>query len=78
MRRSAATITVLLLALTSADPAFAGKKNAPLPEDPTQDALMISAGFLNGHPDLRFRLLALEKRQAGKLDDAFKIGRAHV
>ncbi|WP_312346413.1 hypothetical protein [Stenotrophomonas acidaminiphila] len=72
MRRSAATITVLLLALASTNPVFAGKKNAPLPDDPTQDALMISAGFLNGHPDLRFRLLALEKRQAGKLDDAFK------
>lgn len=72
MRRSAPTIAVLLLAMTTASPAWAKKSNAAPPPDPTQDALMLTAGFLNGHPDLRFRLLALEKRQAGKLDDAFK------
>jgi len=72
MRRSAATITVLLLAMASTDLALARKNNAAPPPDPTQDSLMITAGFLNGHPDLRFRLLALEKRQAGKLDDAFR------
>lgn len=32
---------------------------------------MITAGFLNGHPDLRFRLLALERREAGKQQEAF-------
>jgi hypothetical protein len=63
MRRSAATLTVLLLAMASTDLAWAGKNTAPLTEDPTQDALMISAGFLNGHPDLRFRLLALVLRR---------------
>lgn len=42
------------------------------PTDPTQDRLMISAGFLSAHPDLRFRLLGLEKHKAGKREDAFR------
>lgn len=42
------------------------------PPDPSEDQLMITAGFLNGHPDLRFRLLALEKHKAGKREDAFR------
>jgi len=46
--------------------------NDPAPPDPTQDKLMITAGFLNGHPDLRFRLLALEKYKAGKREDALR------
>lgn len=33
---------------------------------------MITAGFLNGHPDLRFRLLGLEKHKAGDLERAFR------
>lgn len=60
---------MLLLALI-AGPLHAAAPKAP--EDPTQDTLMITAGFLSGHPDLRFRLLALEKRESGKQDDAFK------
>ncbi|HYQ23576.1 hypothetical protein [Stenotrophomonas sp.] len=32
---------------------------------------MITAGFLSGHPDLRFRLLGIEKRDAGKMEQAF-------
>lgn len=73
MIRSPSLITgLLLLALASAAPAATKKDNAAPPPDPTQDKVMITAGFLNGHPDLRFRLLALEKREAGKLDDAFR------
>lgn len=45
---------------------------APGPTDPTQDRLMVSAGFLNGHPDLRFRLLGLEKHKAGDREGAFR------
>ena len=33
----------------------------PLPKDPTADPVLIAAGFLNGHPDLRFRLAGLEQ-----------------
>lgn len=50
----------------------AEKKVAALPADPTTDPLLITAGFLSGHPDLRFRLLGMEKRTAGDFDAAFK------
>jgi len=43
------------------------------PPDPTQDPVLITAGFLSGHPDLRFRMRALEKHAAGKLDEAFRL-----
>lgn len=45
---------------------------SPAPPDPTGDRLMMSAGFLSAHPDLRFRLLGLEKHKAGKREDAFR------
>src|SRR3546814_3573180 len=32
----------------------------PLPPDPTEDPVMVTSGFLNSHPDLRYRLLGME------------------
>lgn len=61
-----------LLALAGAAPVQAGEKPSAMPADPSQDRLLITAGFLNGHPDLRFRLLALEKREAENQEDAFR------
>ena len=53
--------------------AFAGAaEKTPPPPDPTADPLMISAGFLGWHPDLRFRLLGLDAIKAHKDADAFK------
>jgi len=46
---------------------------ANAPPDPTQDPVLITAGFLSGHPDLRLRMLALEKHTAGKPEDAFRL-----
>ena len=60
-----------LLVLATAAPVFADN-NATPPADPTEDQLMITAGFLNGHPDLRFRLLGLEKHKAGDREKAFQ------
>lgn len=42
------------------------------PKDPTSDHLMMSAGFLSGHPDLRYRLLGLDELKQGKHEDALK------
>lgn len=42
------------------------------PPDPTKDPLMLSAGFLTAHPDLRYRLLGLDEMKQGKHDDAFR------
>lgn len=64
--------TFLLLALALSAPAQAQKNPSVAPPDPSQDRLLITAGFLNGHPDLRFRLLALEKREAEKQEEAFR------
>lgn len=35
-------------------------ERTPLPDDPTEDPIMMSAGFLSSHPDLRYRLLGVE------------------
>ncbi len=50
--------TLLLLALLAAPLAVSGA--SPV-EDPTQDKLMVTGGFLTAHPDLRFRLLGIEE-----------------
>ena len=53
--------------------ALAQKSSASAsPPDPTKDALMLSAGFLTAHPDLRYRLLGLEEMKQGEHEDAFR------
>ena len=42
------------------------------PPDPTADPLLLSAGFLTAHPDLRYRLLGLGEMKEGKFEDAFR------
>ncbi len=58
------------LALACSSFAMADTHTSQPPPDPSQDKAMVTAGFLSGHPDLRFRLLGLEKRDAGKQEDA--------
>lgn len=70
MKQGNIAMIMLALLLVGAAPAWAG--NAPPPPDPTQDRLLLTAGFLGSHPDLRFRLLGLEKREADKQPEAFK------
>lgn len=66
--KNSIAFSILLLAFTGVATAQAGTA----PADPTEDQLMITAGFLNGHPDLRFRLLGLEKHKAGDREKAFR------
>ena len=64
---------LLLLASLCAAPASAADKSVgakPLP-DPTQDELMMSAGFLSSHPDLRFRLNGQKRYEEGEYAEAF-------
>lgn len=68
MRVSPACLAAALMLALSA-PANAW---APPPPDPTEDPVMMAAGFLSGHPDLRYRLLGLEKMKDEKYEDAFK------
>lgn len=66
----------LLLLLACVQPeAFAqSTKNAP-PPDPTADPLLRAAGFLESHPDLRYRLIGLEKYDKKEHDDALRFFR---
>ena len=57
-----------LLAASLAAPALGADSK---PVNPDIDEAMIRAGFLNSHPDLRYRLLGLQERRQGKLADAF-------
>lgn len=63
-------IPSMLLALQVPGAALAQSRSAS--SDPTEDALMLSAGFLTAHPDLRYRLLGLEEYKQGKFDDALR------
>lgn len=65
-------VGVLLAAMMASPLAWSAEpaKKAP-PKDPTEDAIMMSGGFLSGHPDLRYRLNGQWEYQQGKYEDAF-------
>lgn len=42
------------------------------PSDPTEDPVMLSAGFLSAHPDLRYRLLGLDEFKQGEHERAMR------
>ena len=42
------------------------------PPDPTEDHLMMSAGFLSAHPDLRYRLHGMDEFKQGNHEDALR------
>jgi uncharacterized protein len=66
-------VLVMLGMLQASAVALAQKSSASAPPpDPTKDALMMSAGFLTAHPDLRYRLLGLDEMKQGKHEDAFR------
>jgi len=64
-------LLALALPVTSLAAPPAAKGPSTLRADPTEDPLLISAGFLNGHPDLRFRMLGMEKQRANDLQAAY-------
>ncbi|KAB8172439.1 hypothetical protein FKV24_014845 [Lysobacter maris] len=69
MKRSIRIVTAALLLVGAAS--LAQAQDGP-PPDPTADPLMISAGFLSAHPDLRYRLLGLERYREQRFEDAFR------
>lgn len=58
----------MLLAVSVPAAAAAQKKSEPLPPDPTEDPMLLAAGFLQQHPDLAYRKYGMdalkEKRYA--------------
>lgn len=71
MKRWTPLLLLPMLALLPFDGHATDRKSETMPADPTADPLMITAGFLSGHPDLRFRLLGMEKRAGGNLEAAY-------
>lgn len=62
----------LISALQAPITANAQSPSSSTPPDPTADRLIMSAGFLSAHPDLRYRLLGLEEFRKGNHEDAFR------
>ena len=65
---------LLFVALLLCSPAIlaADEKSSAPPPDPTADPLMMTAGFLSWHPDLRYRLHGLEAMKKEEYENAFK------
>lgn len=60
---------LLTAALAAALPALPA---AAASDDPAADRELVSAGFLTGHPDMKYRLMGLQAFKAGKNDDALR------
>ena len=72
MKRTRTTASVLAFLLAACIPAMALAGTKDKPANPDIDESMIRAGFLNSHPDMRYRLLGLEERKQGKHANAFR------
>ena len=72
MKRHLSATVVLLSFLLACPATSAGDGNPGKPVNPDIDEGMIRAGFLNSHPDVRYRLLGLEENKHGKHADAFR------
>lgn len=69
------SLTLLFSALLASAPLPATaeqKASKGALEDPIADPMLATAGFLSAHPDLRNRLLGLEKRKQNNHEEAFR------
>lgn len=66
--------TLLLCAALSAASALVHAAN-PVPPDPEDQPLLITAGFLDHHQDLKYRKYGMEAYKAGRFDDALRLFR---
>jgi TPR repeat protein len=71
--RFRATLLTLPLLAALAAPAFAAQN--VVPPDPTEDPMLITAGFLDHHQDMKYRLLGLEAYNEKRYDDAMRFFR---
>lgn len=72
--RPALAVFALATLLGSFQGVAAEGRNAP-PRDPTGDRLLRMGGFLDSHPDLRFRLLGMERLQQERYEEALRFFR---
>lgn len=71
--RFRATFVALSLLAALSAPAFAAQK--VVPPDPTEDPMLITAGFLDHHQDMKYRLLGLEAYNEKRFEDAMRFFR---
>lgn len=62
----------MLMALLAMAAGAHAQNQKAAPPDPTDDPLMIAAGFLNAHPDLQYRMYGLDAYKAKQYDKAFR------
>lgn len=75
MPRSLSRMIVLVAALGAARalaPAAAFAAEERDPPDPLNDPMMITAGFLTHHPDMKYRILGMKAYGAQRFDDAMR------
>lgn len=72
--RSRTTNALLMASLLACiqQSALAQGRNAAIPPDPAADAQFRAAGFLESHPDIRYRLLGLEEFRNNNHADALR------
>ena len=76
MLRKARVLPLFLLLLMLASTAVAaGPSRGKAPPDPTDDPVLMTAGFLSAHPDLKYRLMGLDDYKKGNLADALQFFR---
>lgn len=68
-------LLALLPIATATATALAADKKASPPPDPTADPLMVTAGFLTHHPDMKYRLLGMEAYKRQEYEDAMRFFR---
>lgn len=62
----------LLVALLLVAPGISAAQDSDIP-DPTTESILVASGFLDSHPDLRYRLLGLEKYGEQNNVEAFQL-----
>jgi hypothetical protein len=68
-------IAAALLAFALAVPAGAALADRRAPPDPSQDAMLITAGFLEHHQDIKYRMLGIEAYKQKRYEDAMRFFR---
>ena len=66
---------LILLTLLPIFVAVGGEKATLVPPDPTRDGLLITAGFLTHHPDMKYRLLGMDAYRNKRYEDAMRFFR---
>lgn len=74
-RRPTLRLAAFLLAAVCAVSVATGAAQPSDPPDPDEDPLLVTAGFLEHHQDLKYRMLGMEAYRQARYDDALRLFR---